>query len=143
MRVMQHAAHPSRPCLRVVGKPCWRRSAIEAATTPPDAPTRRPPSHPDCHELDAQNALPLITDKSYLRGGAGITALEAYHAGAVRTLLMQNANTVIQPWGVSVATVTAVRPSLVLYRHNSKLYPDTNHHPDPHHWRPTVLLLQR
>ena len=57
----------------------------------------------------SQYALPLITDKSYLRGGAGITALEAYHAGAIRALLLQNANTVVQPWGVTVATVTAVR----------------------------------
>ena len=56
-----------------------------------------------------QNALPKITDKSYLRGGSGITALEAYHAGAIRMLLLQNADTIIQPWGVSVATVTAVR----------------------------------
>ena len=56
-----------------------------------------------------QNALPLVTDKSYLRGGSGITALEAYHAGAIRTLLLQQANTIVQPWGVSVATVTAVR----------------------------------
>ena len=59
--------------------------------------------------LQAQNALPKITDKSYLRGGSGITALEAYHAGAIRALLLQNADTIIQPWGVSVATVTAVR----------------------------------
>jgi len=60
--------------------------------------------------LFSQNALPKITDKSYLRGGSGITALEAYHAGAIRMLLLQNADTIIQPWGVSVATVTAVRP---------------------------------
>ena len=52
--------------------------------------------------------MPLISDKNYLRGGSGITALEAYQAGAIRTLLLQNADTIVQPWGVSVAAVTEV-----------------------------------
>ena len=55
-----------------------------------------------------QGALPLISDKNYLRGGSGITALEAYHAGAVRTLLLQKASTVVQPWNTNVAAVTQV-----------------------------------
>ena len=59
-----------------------------------------------------QNAVPLISDKNYLRGGSGITALEAYHAGAIRTLLLQQADTIVQPWGVSVAAVTKVRINL-------------------------------
>ena len=55
-----------------------------------------------------QGALPRITDKNYLRGGSGIAALESYHAGAVRTLLLQRAGDTAQPWGVSVAAVTQV-----------------------------------
>ena len=62
----------------------------------------------DAHLSRLQNAVPLISDKNYLRGGSGITALEAYHAGAIRTLLLQQANTVVQPWGVTVAEVTQV-----------------------------------
>ena len=50
-----------------------------------------------------------IQDRGYLRGGGGITALEAYHAGAVRTILAQNANMIVQPFGVSVASICQVR----------------------------------
>ena len=34
---------------------------------------------------------------------AGILAVEAYHAGAIRTLLIQNGN-VTQPYGINVTT---------------------------------------
>jgi len=56
-----------------------------------------------------QNAVAHIQDRGYLRGGGGITALEAYHAGAVRTILAQNANMIVQPFGVSVASICQVR----------------------------------
>ena len=61
--------------------------------------------------LSAQNAVATIQDRTYLRGGGGITALEAYHAGATRTLLLQNAGMIVQPFGVSVASVCQVRLS--------------------------------
>ena len=32
-----------------------------------------------------------------------------YHAGAVRTMLLQNASTIVQPFGVSVSKICAVR----------------------------------
>ena len=61
-----------------------------------------------CSMFASQGALPLITDKNYLRGGSGIAALESYHAGAVRTLLLQKASTIVQPWNTNVAAVTQV-----------------------------------
>ncbi len=56
----------------------------------------------------AQNAVPAISDRSYLRGGSGICALEAYHGGAVRMQLLQNSSAIIQPWGVDALTITQV-----------------------------------
>ena len=56
-----------------------------------------------------QYAVPLISDRSYLRGGSGICALEAYHAGAIRMQLLQNSSAIIQPWGVDALTITQVR----------------------------------
>ena len=53
--------------------------------------------------------MSTIQDRTYLRGGGGITALESYHAGATRTLLLQNAGMIVQPFGVSVASVCQVR----------------------------------
>ena len=53
--------------------------------------------------------MPLISDRSYLRGGSGICALEAYHAGAVRLQLLQNSSAIIEPWGVDALTITQVR----------------------------------
>ena len=50
-----------------------------------------------------------IEDRTYLRGGGGITAVEAYHAGAVRMVLAQQANRIVQPFGVSVASICQVR----------------------------------
>ena len=44
----------------------------------------------------------------YMPGGGGIVAMEGYHAGSVRTLLYQAADRVVQPFGVTVAEVTAV-----------------------------------
>ena len=64
----------------------------------------------------AQNAVAHIQDRTYLRGGGGITALEAYHAGAVRTLLAQQANLIVQPFGVSVASICQVRRQPLLKR---------------------------
>jgi hypothetical protein len=65
-----------------------------------------------------QNAVATIQDRTYLRGGGGITALEAYHAGATRTLLLQNAGMIVQPFGVSVASVCQVRSVPGLPLHN-------------------------
>ena len=56
-----------------------------------------------------QNAVGTMSDQSYLRSGAGIIALEAYHAGAVRMLLLQEGNTVVPPFSASLAQVTNVR----------------------------------
>ncbi len=57
----------------------------------------------------AQNAVATLPDQSYLRSGAGILALEAYHAGAVRMLLLQKASQVVAPFDVNLADVTVVR----------------------------------
>ena len=50
-----------------------------------------------------------LADQDYLRSGAGILAMEAYHAGAVRTLLLQKASQVVAPFSVGLADVTVVR----------------------------------
>jgi hypothetical protein len=43
-------------------------------------------------------------------GAGGIVAMEGYHAGSVRLLLYQSADVVVEPWGITVAEVTAVPP---------------------------------
>lgn len=53
-----------------------------------------------------KGAAPLISDKTYITPAAGILAVEAYHSGAVRTLLFQQAGTPIAPYGVNVSTIT-------------------------------------
>ena len=35
--------------------------------------------------------------------------MEAYHAGAIRTLLFQQAGTMVSPYGVNASTITGVR----------------------------------
>ena len=56
----------------------------------------------------AQAAVPSLAHH-YMPGAGGIVAMEGYHAGSVRTLLYQAADTVVQPWGITVGEVTAVR----------------------------------
>ena len=57
-----------------------------------------------------QGAAALIADGPTLTAAAGILAVEAYHAGAVRTLLFQDANTTVAPYGVPASAVTGVCP---------------------------------
>ena len=69
----------------------------------------------------SQSAVATIMDRSYLRPGGGIAAVESYHAGAVRTLLLQNASTIVQPFGVSVASICEVRCPPIMLPPNSSL----------------------
>ena len=51
-----------------------------------------------------KGAARLITNKDYLEAAAGILAVEAYHAGEIRTLLYAKRNTKT-PYGVTVETI--------------------------------------
>lgn len=41
-----------------------------------------------------QGAAPLISDKGFLEAAAGILAVEAYHGGAIRALLLEQSEQV-------------------------------------------------
>ena len=53
-----------------------------------------------------KGAAHLITSKTYLTAAAGILAVEAYHAGAIRTLLYQNG------FAAQTAAISAVRAAV-------------------------------
>lgn len=59
-----------------------------------------------------KGAAALIADNKYVTPAAGILAVEAYHAGAIRTLLFQQADTIIPPYGANVSTITGAISTL-------------------------------
>ena len=56
----------------------------------------------------------LLISKSYLTDVAGIMAVEAYHAGAIRSLLFENSSQVIQPYNVTIDAAAAVSMAVLL-----------------------------
>ena len=88
------------------------------------------------HCLVLQGGASLIS-KTYLTDVAGIMAVEAYHAGAIRTLLFQNYTEVVQPYSVSISDVGGVRVAALLpmfrsdtlwsHRTPTKLLPESLH----------------
>ena len=53
-----------------------------------------------------QGAAPAITSKTYLSPAAGILAVEAYHAGAIRTLLFLNRTEIVLPYSAAAPALS-------------------------------------
>ena len=56
-----------------------------------------------------QNAITHSPDRSYIGSGSGIAALESYHAGAIRTLMLFNATQKVHPFNANYAAISTVR----------------------------------
>lgn len=57
-------------------------------------------------------AAPLLTNNAFVGPAAGIMAVEAYHAGAVRASLLKMALTYVFPYNTTVAGITSAIATL-------------------------------
>eukprot|EP00897_Mesotaenium_endlicherianum_P006604 jgi/Mesen1/5972/ME000302S04969 len=57
-------------------------------------------------------ALSLLKTPAYIAAASGIMATEAYHAGAIRTLLLKEAETYVFPYNVQVKSIVAAISAL-------------------------------
>ncbi len=72
--------------------------------------------------MKTQGAAALINNSAYLTDAAGILAVEAYHAGAIREMLIQNGSYIVEPYNVTINTIVDVRHDEPLHS-----FPCTSH----------------
>ncbi len=65
-----------------------------------------------------QGAAPAITSKTYLSPAAGILAVEAYHAGAIRTLLFLNRTESVLPYSAVALMLSQPPPEASTLSHS-------------------------